>query len=179
MNFLLPLLLISTMVLSGTACRQQANAVAATEEQGTETTQERPVANDPQEPQGDPVIFKLERTACFGPCPAYRITIHQSGKATYEGIAHVEQQGMHHAQVDGSLMDRLVQEAEQKGFFEMKDEYDRPVTDLPSTILTVRRNGDTKTVKGRVDPPQAFKDLAAWADEMLLPIPWKPVPPQD
>jgi hypothetical protein len=81
--------------------------------------------------------------------------------------------------VDDGVRSALRQEAERRGFFELQDRYDSPVTDLPSTIIAVRANGHTKEVTGRVGTPQALKDLATKADEMLLGLDWRPVPEGD
>ncbi len=91
----------------------------------------------------------------------------------------MDKMGLHHGQVSADTLQLLVAEAEKAGFFEMKAEYDRPVTDIPSTTISVRRNGELKKVKGRIDPPASFKALALRAEEILLPMNWKPVAPQE
>lgn len=35
----------------------------------------------------------FERTGCLGNCPAYRITLHGSGRVDWEGLGHVETAG--------------------------------------------------------------------------------------
>jgi hypothetical protein len=177
-----PVLLFMLVILT-TSCRDRARAVASEPAADPEVNIQtpppvtEPVAQTHQHP--DSLVFHLHRTACFGPCPAYRISIYASGHATYEGYGHVDRMGHYETHVDDGVRSALRQEAERRGFFELQDRYDSPVTDLPSTIIAVRANGHTKEVTGRVGTPQALKDLATKADELLLGLDWRPVPEGD
>lgn len=143
---------------------------------GTSTTNDPVQGNDQK---SDTLVFSIRRTACFGTCPTYDIYVYESGFATYEGKVHVDRIGLYQTRVGKATLETLLQEAESVDFFDMKAEYDSPVTDLPSTFITVARNGETKQVKGRVDPPAGFKKLAARAEELLLDLDWRSVKPQD
>lgn len=171
------------------SCKQKENAVDTSSTTEEARTPEPPVPPTPpatgpsttstQEPAAatsDSLVFKLQRTVCFGACPTYELLIYKSGYATYHGKQNVDRIGHYTTRVPQETIDKLIKEADAKGFFEMKPEYDRPVTDLPSTIISIQRNGDTKQVKGRVDIPQAFKDLAAYAEDVLFALPWQPAP---
>ncbi|MDQ3100065.1 MAG: DUF6438 domain-containing protein [Bacteroidota bacterium] len=180
------------VVLLFTACKDREPVVTngsteTDQENGTVTetssgpgevaASDAPVPNSEQ--KNDSLAFSIERGACFGKCPFYRLHVYKSGFATYEGLANMEKMGFYHGQVGPDTLQLLVAEAEKAGFFEMNAEYDRPVTDIPSTTISVRRNGELKKVKGRVDPPQAFKQLATRVEEILLPMPWRLVAPQE
>ena len=39
------------------------------------------------------LAIKLERTRCYGTCPAYVVTIHGDGRVEYDGKAHVKETG--------------------------------------------------------------------------------------
>lgn len=121
---------------------------------------------------GDTAFFVLERTACFGTCPTYRLTINGDGKAYYEGRRFVPREGRYAGQVDAAKMKALEAAAEQSGFFGLKDVYDAPVTDLPSLIIRFRTPERDKQVKGRVGTPKEFKELAVQLEEMLQGIEW-------
>ena len=73
----------------------------------------------------------------------------------------------------------LLRKAEEVQFFWMQDKYDSQVTDLPSTIIRVVANANDKKVIGRVGTPAAFKALAAYADELVFPLPWMPHAPTE
>jgi hypothetical protein len=163
------------------SCRDRARTVDATPNDDSVVTsgQETSTGTNPEATPpaaGDSLFLSLQRTACFGTCPSYKVEVYESGYATYEGRAHVERIGSYTTHVDRQIMETLANEAERHGFFTLNEVYDSPVTDLPSTILIIQRNGDTKKVTGRVGQPQAFKDLAGRVEEILLPLDWKPVP---
>ena len=86
----------------------------------------------------------LERTPCFGTCPAYRVTLRRDGTATYVGLEYVERKGTYSGKFYG--FERLAQLIEARGFFDLKDNYAINATDLPSTITSVVRAGRRKTV---------------------------------
>lgn len=144
---------------------------------------QRPAAGDGpvRDPRfGSPVdslFFSLERTPCLGTCPAYRIRVYATGRATYEGISHVERKGLHRATLDRGVLEALLREAEAIGFFDLQDSYDRPVTDIPSTRLRMVSGTRDKSILARTGVPPALKAFALKADSLLLPAAWTPVPP--
>jgi hypothetical protein len=91
----------------------------------------------------------LERTACFGPCPMYTITLRRDGTATYVGRKYTERQGTYTGNFYG--FQRLAQFIESKGYFKLKDKYSTPITDAPGTITSVVRAGRRKTVNNYAD----------------------------
>ncbi len=143
---------------------------------GESAANDRPVQATDQ--IADSLVFSIARSACFGKCPFYRLFIYDSGYATYEGLGNVDRMGLHSTTIPAETRAQLIAEAEKAGFFEMKDEYDRPVTDIPSTTIIVRRADQVKKVKARTDIPEAFKSFAARAEEILFAQDWKPVQPQ-
>ncbi|MCB0764317.1 MAG: hypothetical protein KDB84_06405 [Flavobacteriales bacterium] len=127
----------------------------------------------------DSLVFMLRKSPCFGHCKAYQIEVYRSGYAVYNGNSNVEKIGMHTGRIGPDTLKALVAEADRIGFFGLEDKYDAPVTDLPSTVIRVVANGKDKEVTGRVGTPEDFKALAAQAEELLLPVPWRPVPAKD
>lgn len=124
----------------------------------------------------DSLFFALERTPCFGRCPTYKVRITNDGRATYKGIRSVAREGDFTGTVDRATMDALYARALSIGFFGLKDRYDSDVTDLPSTIIRIRANGQDKQVVGRVGSPQAFKAFATYADSLFEQVRWTEVP---
>lgn len=86
----------------------------------------------------------LERTTCFGTCPAYKVTLLSDGTIIYEGRRFVEKMGTYKGEAYG--FDRLAQLILAQKYFDMKDDYFRPITDMPSAITSVVRAGKRKTI---------------------------------
>jgi hypothetical protein len=104
----------------------------------------------------------LERTACFGTCPIYKVTLRSDGTITYEGREFVQMKGTHKGMVYG--FDRLARLILAQGYFNLKDDYSIPATDLPSAITSVVRAGKRKTIAdyGGAGP------IELWGIEMAI-----------
>jgi hypothetical protein len=104
-----------------------------------------PVEAPAQETQG-PVEITLSRTICFGFCPDYRVTITSEGNVTYVGRSFVNVRGEQRATVPRAEAARLIARFDEIGFDQLRDAYRANVTDLPTTTVSITRNGRTKTV---------------------------------
>ncbi|MEE8575268.1 MAG: DUF6438 domain-containing protein, partial [Thermodesulfobacteriota bacterium] len=113
---------------------------------------------------GEITEIRLERTQCFGTCPAYVVTLRNNGPAEYLGTAYVESTGRRSGTVATFYFTMLQSMLNEMGFFELKNNYSKNATDLPSTITTVRRGSTTKTIKnyGNAGPTKL------WAIEMAI-----------
>lgn len=98
-------------------------------------------ASDNQE-----VVIGLERTACFGTCPAYTVEILGDGRVTFTGRAYVAVEGVHHRRISREAVEALVERFRAADFFWMEDEYVARITDFPSYRLTLTIGGRTKRV---------------------------------
>lgn len=123
----------------------------------------------------DSLFFSLERTPCFGRCPAYSVKVYRSGLATLDGRSNTPLIGAYRAAAGRERMELILDEAERAGFFAMQDTYDGQVTDIPSTIVRVISGDRDKKVVGRHRVPEAFKQFAHFADSLLLPLEWRAV----
>ncbi len=128
----------------------------------------------PQGPVEDTVIT-LERTGCYGTCPAYWLELRGDGTARYRGEGWVLVAGLHVLPLDKSAFACLLQHVREADFWSLPDEYVANVTDNPTYQLTVRVGGQTKTVKdyrGRLaGMPVAISQLEAEVDSLGA-APW-------
>ncbi|HEY0324142.1 MAG TPA: DUF6438 domain-containing protein [Pyrinomonadaceae bacterium] len=97
-------------------------------------------------------VITIERTACFGPCPMYKLAIYADGRVVYEGKNNVKQTGKVESSITQDKIRELVAAFEQIEYFKLKDRYsgqDCPQmwTDHPSAITSLTMNGKSKTVK--------------------------------
>jgi hypothetical protein len=122
----------------------------------------------------------LERTPCFGACPVYKLTIHQSGQVEYEGKNHVRQKGSGTGRISAEDFVKLVKKIEEINFFSLNDRYDGKnpdgsgvtVTDLPTTKTSVTRGNRTKTVENYFRGPKGLKELEDLIDDVTKSAEW-------
>jgi len=81
--------------------------------------------------------IELERTTCYGSCPAYTVTIERDGKALYVGREWAPREGTFTGDVSPFDFGRLCLLIERSGFTKMATEYLRPVTDSASAYVRV------------------------------------------
>ena len=119
--------------------------------------------------ESDPAIT-LERTACRGTCPIYTITILEDGTVIYEGENHVSVTGEQTSEVDSQTVAAMVEAFANAGYFDWAESYEeQTVTDLPSVITSVKRDGETHQITryaGDSSAPLALPFLEQWIDEM-------------
>jgi membrane dipeptidase len=117
-------------------------------------------------PVQGPITITLERTPCFGFCPAYTVTLREDGTVTYVGTQHVKVTGTQTWKIDPAAVRALAQEMQDAGFFELQDEYRAMVTDHPTVYTSLSAGGRAKKVMDYVSGPQKLKDLEAKIDQV-------------
>ena len=126
--------------------------------------------------ESGPVTIALERTPCFGFCPDYTVSIDGAGAVTYNGQRFVAVTGEQHGQVSPGDVQALLRAFDEVQFQSLRDEYRAQVTDLPSAIVTLTRNGHTKRVVDyagtSVGMPAAVRDIEQQIDRVANTQQW-------
>ncbi len=98
-------------------------------------------------------VITLQRTVCYGTCPEYKLTIFSDGTVAYEGISSVKKEGMANGRISLKKLQDLVREFDKIHYFNLEDNYTpgnkvcpESMTDMPSAITSLTRNGKTKTI---------------------------------
>jgi hypothetical protein len=136
-----------------------------------------PPADRSSESAATAPAITLERTACFGSCPVYTISVSSSGEVQYEGRAHVRKVGPATAKIPAVRVDALLSELDRGGYFTFADRYTSPelacgryATDSPTAITSVTLAGRTKRIThdyGCGGAPGALVVLERRIDEVL------------
>ena len=111
-------------------------------------------------------LITMRRTACFGTCPQYTISIYDDGTINYEGKLFVEKIGNFHSNIPVSLVQKIKSKLEEINFFSFKEQYDSPITDVPSVIIQVSINGKTHKVIDRFRGPNELKYFQNFIDSI-------------
>jgi hypothetical protein len=121
------------------------------------------------------LAITMERTACHGTCPIYKLTIEGNGDVIYEGQDFVQVKGKQTASLGPAQIQDLVSAFEQAKFVTLTDYTHEDATDSPSVITSITRNGKTKTINhyyGDSSAPQALFDLESKIDEITNSKQW-------
>src|SRR4029077_12376057 len=114
--------------------------------------------------------ISLERTACFGACPIYTVTITGDGQVTFNGRRFVRVTGEQHGTASMADVAHLAAMVEAGHFSCLQDAYRARVTDLPSQIITLERGGQTKTVTDyggeMIGMPHAVREIEVEIDRV-------------
>jgi Domain of unknown function (DUF6438) len=92
------------------------------------------------------LAITLERTPCYGMCPAYRVTIHGDGQVVYTGGICAAVRGERRARIVPAAVAALVGAFHQADFFSLRDRYFPNIVDAPTRIVTIAFDGRFKTV---------------------------------
>ena len=89
------------------------------------------------------LTISLERSPCYGTCPAYGLKIHGDGKIEYNGKQHVKVIGSREGRIDPAAVKALAAEFAKADFLSTSDEYSgetckcRRCTDFPSAVVEI------------------------------------------
>ena len=108
------------------------------------------------------LIISLQRTACFGTCPIYKIEIFSDGSGIYTGTRFVENIGVTKFSLSEMQMNLILTQAEAIGFTNMKEEYSEPISDLPTTFIQIK----DKKIRDYTGAPKTLKNLENLIDQL-------------
>ena len=129
----------------------------------------------------------LERSACYGACPDYKVVINGEGRVMFttdtappDATAGVHRQfsssvgvvvrGTHYAQIEPAQVTALLDQARSANFFALKSEYRAKMTDMPTYVVSINTGHGLKSVIDygglNIGMPRAVQDLENAIDEV-------------
>lgn len=118
----------------------------------------------------------LERRHCYGTCPVYKLAVFGDGRVIYQGERFVKEVGERTKTLSPDEVKMLVNEFDRAGYFSFKDEYaDYSMTDMPTTVTSIRIEGRSKRVEhyhGDFSTPKKLIRLENLIDEIVRTIEW-------
>lgn len=124
-----------------------------------ETPTNKQTIVNPSQPISQPVALTLERTACFGFCPMYKLTVYGNGKVVYEGNRFVKVTGIQTTTISQTAVRSLIAEFQKINYFKLQDTYIGGHTDAPSAITSLMMGKRQKTVNHYLASPNAPAQL--------------------
>lgn len=129
---------------------------------------ERPAPNYP-----DTLVFRMQRTPCFGQCPTYTINIYQSGWSLLEGKQFFDYEGFYTTKFTEEDLIQIENLAKKYGYDKMDHVYDAPVTDLPSATTIVNTESMNNWVYNRMNSPDELRSFEREMETMIKDKQWK------
>lgn len=136
----------------------------------------------PSEPGvGGAIVIGQQGTVCFGTCPEYKLVMRSDGGAAYHGGRFAPREGDFEAVVDPAVVAALAQSAEDMGYFDLEDDYDEAVTDVPTTFSYLQVGDRRKAIRDRFGAPDALVAYEQEVYETAETLDWQPMatPPED
>jgi hypothetical protein len=95
----------------------------------------------------------MHRSACYGPCPVYTVTVKADGAVIFRALEHVKAVGDLNQQISAARVAELAKAVDDLGYWTWKNQYQSEedgcaavATDHPGVDIEVRRGGVTKRV---------------------------------
>ncbi|MFC2175983.1 DUF6438 domain-containing protein [Bacteroidota bacterium] len=113
------------------------------------------------------LLASIERTACYGKCPMYKITYMDNGEVTYVGKRFVDSIGSFSTLLNEKEIALIKEKATALGYFKLDTLYPTPVSDFPSCITEVQFGGKQKRIVDKRNPPQNLKSFEDFLDSLI------------
>jgi len=120
------------------------------------------------------LTIQIERTGCFGTCPAYSVTIHGDGRVEYNGKSQVKEKGAREGRIETDKIRALAAVFAKIKFWGLAEDYSaakcngRVCTDMPTSITELSIRGLSHRVKhyyGCGSAPKVLFDLESAIDK--------------
>ena len=128
-------------------------------------------------PEGiDPnLLVSLNRTPCFGSCPAYKVEIFEDGTVKYKGSGYVKRIGFFTAKADADFIAQIMKQAETVNYLKFQNKYPAEnieIADMPQTISYVRIGKEGKLIHTKLDAPKELVAFERWLEKHIENLQW-------
>lgn len=119
------------------------------------------------EEEVQPVFFSLEKTACLGDCPIFKLIISEDGEAVFIGEEYVEKIGKTEFKLTEEELNKLNELLNKQDFSSYDKKYgESDKTDLPGTFITHKSN--KIEIRLWKDIPENLTNAYVYIENMLF-----------
>lgn len=105
------------------------------------------------------VVFSLEKTACYGTCPVFKMTIFENDSLVFEGERFVGSLGIHSQKIATGTVEQLKATFREAHFFNFQKEYRANISDLPTTYIAFYDKSQALKITDYHGSPESLKKL--------------------
>ena len=122
------------------------------------------------------VTIKLERTECYGNCPAYSVTIHGDGHVEYQGKSNVKEKGAQEGRIELDDLRTLMRAFAKAKYWDVPADYSETkckgpyCTDMATVITELTVRGEAHRVEhyyGCGSAPKSLFELESRIDKTV------------
>lgn len=120
-------------------------------------------------------IITIEKTICFGTCPAYLFKTYPDGSVTYTGKDYVELIGDYKASISKEELANIKTLFDEADYFSFANVYSANITDLPTTYLYYDNGKQNKKITDYHGAPESLKKLEEDLEALINALNWQKV----
>jgi hypothetical protein len=124
--------------------------------------------------KGDSLLVEVERSACFGACPEYKLSIYKSGFAVLNGVRNIGQIGIFYGNLSPDQLKELTTFIRENKIEEKDSVYvNKYLADFPAFTIYVSDIYPTKKIfVNHEAPPQDLHLLKETLNNLISRITW-------
>jgi len=117
--------------------------------------------------------FGLERTTCYGTCPAYMVVFAKDGTVRYEGGRYAARTNKWTGTISPARFADVAKFIADAGFADWETKYRKNITDHPTVFTMVAANGGRKVISNYAEAgPGKLQQVEQRLTELLAAVKW-------
>ena len=121
----------------------------------------------------DSPLISIEKGACHGTCPIYKMTIYNNGHCEFKGKRFCKKLGAFAATISALELDLLQQKIAMLDMENYQEQYQSMIPDFPSTEITSYTKDASKSVWWRDGAPSELDEMAVVLDKFRQDLNWE------
>lgn len=111
-------------------------------------------------PEKNLLEMELYKSACFGQCPSFSLSIYKNKIAIYKGYSHVDKEGIYMKKLSGAEYKKVCKAFKKSAFGSINNDFfDNRIADAPVTTLSYKVGSEMKTIRKNLSWNEVLDDL--------------------